>query len=546
MTLPDTKDGHHAGRPTSPRHYTRGLSPLMVRIMAVNAIALIILVGSVLYLNQFHQNLISARMDSLRLQAEIIAGALGESAAIGAEATQIDLAPARDIITRLVGPTENRARGFANDGTLMADSLFLAGDKRLVEEPLPRIDYKPTIRERFVEGLHAFLDRFAQQIEAPPSIDGPTVRGEDFTEVTAALMGEATTQVRMRDDGRLAINIAVPVQRFRRVLGVMLLTAQTNDIDQIVRAEQMLTVKVFVGALGVTLLLSFFLGRTLVRPIRRLARAAERVRRGIGREKNIPEFAGRLDEIGDLSRSLSDMTRALYNQIDAVERFAADVAHEIKNPLSSMRSALETLQRANKPEVRDKLFAILEDDVRRIDRLITDISDASRLDAELTRGTMDQLDLGTMIGALADIYRTTRLPEGVKLSLADPEAGVFLVRGIDARLGQVWRNLIDNALSFSPQNGTVWIELSLKGRFVVFCIEDEGPGLPPGAEDKVFKRFYSERPDKEAFGGHSGLGLAICKQVIEAHGGRITVENRKGEGDEILGARFTVSLPVAS
>lgn len=545
MTEPAFLQSGDPRRPINPRHYTRGLSPLMLRIMAVNAIALITLVGSVLYLNQFHQNLISARIDGLRLQAEIIAGALGESAAIGPEATQIDPAPARDIITRLVGPTDNRARVFWPDGTLMADSLFLAGDKRLIEEPLPRIDYKPTLREQLVDGLHSFLDRFAQQIEAPPSVDRPGMRGEDFTEVMSALMGETTAQLRMREDGRLTINIAVPVQRFRRVLGVMLLTAQTNDIDQIVRAEQMLTVKVFIGALGVTLLLSFFLGRTLVRPIRRLARAAERVRRGVGREKNIPEFAGRLDEIGDLSRSLSDMTRALYNQIDAVERFAADVAHEIKNPLSSMRSALETLQMSDKPEIREKLFAILEDDVRRIDRLITDISDASRLDAELTRGTMDRIDLGTMVGALADVYRTTRLPEGVKLSFSDPEAGVYVVRGIDARLGQVWRNLIDNALSFSPENGTVWVELSLKDRFIVFKIEDEGPGLPEGAEDKVFKRFYSERPDKEAFGSHSGLGLAICKQVIEAHGGRIIVENRRNEANEILGAIFTVRLPAA-
>jgi len=533
-------------RPLSnPRHYTRGLSPLMVRIMVVNAIALFILVGSVLYLNQFHKNLISARMTSLRLQAEIIAGALGEAAAIGPEATQIDVAPARQIITRLIGPTNNRARVFSANGTLMADSLFLAGDKRLIEEQLPRLGYKPSFKEWFIESLHRFLDKFVQQIEAPPSVDRPGVRGEDFTEVMSALLGEPKTQVRMRGDGQLIINVAVPVQRFRRVLGVMLLTGQTDDIDKIVRAEQMLTVKVFVGALGATLLLSFFLGRTLVRPIRRLARAAERVRRGIGREKNIPEFAGRLDEIGDLSRSLSDMTRALYNQIDAVERFAADVAHEIKNPLSSMRSALETLKMNHEPEVEEKLFAILEEDVRRIDRLISDISDASRLDAELTRGTMDRIDLGTMIGALADIYRTTRLPDGVKLSLAAPEAGVYIVRGIEPRLGQVWRNLIDNALSFSPPSGTVWIDLSLQERLIIFKIEDEGPGLPEGAEGKVFKRFYSERPDAEAFGNHSGLGLAICKQVIEAHGGRIAVENRKDDNGKILGAIFTVHLPVA-
>ncbi|MBV1901982.1 MAG: sensor histidine kinase [Kordiimonadaceae bacterium] len=541
------------GRQGRPRHYTRGLSPLMLRIMAVNAIALIILVGSVLYLNQFQENLINARVNALRLQAEIIAGALGESAAVGPEATQIDLAPARTIITRLVGPTDNRARIFSVEGTLIADSLFLAGDKRLVEEPLQRVDYIPGVYEQFVETLDRLLLLFAKQIEAPPTIDRPGMRASDFSEVMLAKEGNAVTQLRSRQDGKLIINIAVPVQRFRRVLGVMLLTAQTDDISQIVRAEQMLTVKVFLGAFLFTLLLSFFLGRTLVRPIRRLARAAERVRRGIGREKNIPEFAGRLDEIGDLSRSLSDMTRALYNQIDAVERFAADVAHEIKNPLSSMRSALETLQMNDTPDVRKKLFAILEDDVKRMDRLITDISDASRLDAELTRGRMEKIDLGLMLDTLADAYRTTQLPRGVTLTFSRQEAGVFVVQGIEARLSQVWRNLIDNALSFSPEGGTVWLGLSLKGRFLTLEIEDEGPGLPDGAEGKVFKRFYSERPDQEAFGNHSGLGLAICKQVVEAHGGRISVENRRGEveteaGQEIRagnisGARFSVKLP---
>jgi len=517
----------------------------MLRIMAVNVIALFILVGSVLYLNQFHQSLIDARIENLTVQAEIIAGALGESAAIGPEATTIDLAPARQIITRLVGPTDNRARVFAVTGTMMADSQFLAGDKKLIEEPLLSVDHKPPLKERLVDSVHRLLDSFAKQIEAPPAIDRPGMRADDFIEVQNALKGTLSNQIRTRADGSLIINIAAPIQRFRRVLGVVLFTAQTEDIDRVVRAEQMLTVKVFAGVLAFTILLSFFLGRTLVRPIRILARAAERVRRGLGREEKIPEFAERLDEIGDLSRSLSDMTRALYNQIDAVERFAADVAHEIKNPLSSLRSALETLRLTDKPHVREKLFAILEEDVKRIDRLITDISDASRLDAELTRGTMDRIDLGLMLTMLADAYRTTRLPEGMILSFSEQEADVYIVSGIEARLGQVWRNLLDNALSFSPEGGTIWVDLSLKDRFIVLRVEDEGPGLPEGAENKVFKRFYSERPDSEAFGKHSGLGLAICKQVVEAHGGRIVAENRKSDGGAIEGAVFIVRLPTS-
>jgi len=538
---PLNNDNHQ--RASHPRHYTRGLSPLMLRIMAVNAIVLIILVGGVLYLNQFRQNLIDARISELEVQAAIIAGALGETATGGPEATDIDLAPARDILIRLVGPTDHRARLFSVSGTMIADSRFLAGDKELVEEPLLGLNYRPTFNERIVNWLHQILGSFTQVIDAPPIIDRPGMRADDYTEVTTALAGTQMVQLRARADGELVINIAVPVQRFRRVLGAMLLSAQTDDIDQIVRAEQMLTVKVFIGALVFTILLSFFLARTLVRPIRRLARAAERVRRGVGREERIPEFAHRLDEIGDLSRSLSDMTGALYNQIDAVERFAADVAHEIKNPLSSMRSALETIQVAKKPEDRLKLLGILEEDVKRIDRLITDISDASRLDAELTRGRMDRFDLGVMLTILADSYRSRRLPDGMTLDFPDQEAGIYMVRGIEARLGQVWQNLLDNALSFSPEGGTIRVGLVLKDHFVTVRIEDEGPGLPKGAAAKIFQRFYSERPEQEAFGVHSGLGLAICKQVIEAHGGRILAENRLNDDSEILGACFSVSLP---
>ncbi|WP_417464168.1 sensor histidine kinase [Kordiimonas sp.] len=542
---PSARDTAGSGRTSQPRHYTRGLSPLMVRIMVVNAMALLILVGGVLYLNQFRQNLIDDRMAALIVQAEIIAGALGESAAGGPEATEIDLAPARQIITRLVGPTDNRARIFATDGRLIADSRFLAGDKRLVAEELPALELKPSFADQMEDGLHRLLDGLSPRPSAPPSVDRPGMRGADFTEVQAALEGEPMTQLRLLANNRLVINIAVPIQRFRRVLGVLLLTAQTEDIDRIVRSEQMLTVKVFTGALLVTILLSFFLGRTLVRPIRILARAAERVKSAIGREENIPEFAERMDEIGDLSRSLSDMTRALYNQIDAVEQFAADVAHEIKNPLSSMRSALETLERTNKPEIQAKLFAVLRDDVKRIDRLITDISDASRLDAELTRGEMETLDLAIMLNMLVEAYMTTHCPAGVEVTIGDYEAGVFVVDGIEGRLGQVWRNLIDNAISFSPDGGTVKVDISLEGKRLKVTVEDEGPGMPEGAEEKIFSRFYSERPDEEAFGSHSGLGLAISRQVVEAHGGRIHAENKIAEDGSVSGARFVVELPLA-
>jgi len=342
------------------------------------------------------------------------------------------------------------------------------------------------------------------------------------------------------------INVAVPVQRFRRVLGGLLLTANTDDIDRIVRAEQISTLKVFAAIMAVTTLLSVFLARTVVLPIRILARASERVRRGIGREERIPEFAERNDEIGDLSRSLGDMTRALYTQIDAIERFAADVAHELKNPLTSMRSALETIRMTNKPAVQEKLLTIMDEDVRRLDRLISDISDASRLDAELSRGHMEQVDIGAMLTTLVDAYDTTAKEGQAQVVFKPGDDGPYLVPGIEARLSQVWRNLIDNALSFSPSDKTIIVSCEKQGPFLVVRVDDEGSGMPKGAEENIFKRFYSERPESESFGNHSGLGLAISKQIVEAHNGLINARNRQDpdDPDKVLGARFSVRLPL--
>ncbi len=533
------------------RHHTRGLSPLMVNIMAVNAMALFILVGGVLYLNQFYDDLIEARIETLKIQAEIIGNALGESSAVVTETDTIDLAAARQIISRLVGPTDDRARLFTRQGMLIADSQFLAGEKRIIAEELPALDQPVPIAEIIENTIFEFLADMRPVLDAPPHIDTPGIHGNDLSEVGTALTGETAVQLRRHSDGGYMINIAVPVQRFRRVLGALVLTGQTEDIEDIVRSEQMTTVRIFAGALFITILLSFFLGRRLARPIRVLARAAERVRRGIGREDSIPEFAHRRDEIGDLSRSLSDMTRALYNQIDAVERFAADVAHELKNPLSSLRSAVETLRRTNRPDLQKRLFDVIEDDVKRLDRLISDISDASRLDAELTRGHMQNVDIGVMLNTLNDAYDTMHASKnnklnGVRVVMTDLEAGIFLVQGIDGRLGQVWNNLIDNAVSFSPKNADVHITAEIKNGFAHIEVRDQGPGLPEGSEEKIFSRFYSERPETEAFGNHSGLGLAISRQVIEAHGGTINAENIVGNDNIIKGAVFKVSLPLAN
>ena len=521
---------------------SRFISPLMLRIMVVNMVALLILVIGLLYLNQFRDNLVSERIETLKIQATIIAGALGESAIKGPESSEVELEASQQILSRLVGPTNNRARLFVTSGALLVDSQYISNDTAVFEEPLPAQRENSSMSDKALDIIDSVLSKVTPPHDYPVYIEQAGLRADDYIEVMAALDGETAVQVRQVEGGSHLVNVAVPVARFRRVLGALLLTSNLSDIEDIVRNEQITTLKIFTGGLAITLLLSFFLGRTIARPIRKLARAAERVRRAIGREENIPLFAERNDEIGDLSRSLSDMTRALYNQIDAIETFAADVAHELKNPLCSMRSAIETLNRTDREDLRVKLLDILNDDVKRLDRLITDISDASRLDAELARSSLDEIDLGVMVSTICQAYQTSGASRKIEIVYDQVEAGVYMVKGLDRRLGQVLRNLLDNALSFSPKGGVISLSLVKSGQNVICSVMDEGPGMPEGAEEKIFSRFYSERPENEDFGTHSGLGLAICKQIIEAHSGTIKAKNRV---DDHSGAIFVVKMPTS-
>lgn len=529
--------GKSLGGPSS----SRLISPLMLRIMAVNMFALFILIFGLLYLNQFRDNLVADRVETLKIQATIIAGALGESAIAGPESNEVELKASQQILSRLVSPTNNRARLFITSGALLVDSQYITKDTAVFAEPLPAQKQTLSLSDRAFSAIDALLKIITPPPDLPIYTERVGERADGYIEVMTALEGETAVQLRRIESGGQMINVAVPVARFRRVLGALLLTSDLSDIQEIVRNEQITTLKIFAAGLAITLLLSFFLGRTIARPIRKLARAAERVRRAIGREENIPLFAERNDEIGDLSRSLSDMTQALYNQIDAIETFAADVAHELKNPLSSMRSAVETLGRTDREDLRERLLAVLNDDVKRLDRLITDISDASRLDAELARSSLDVVDLGEMASTICDAYHTSGTARNVAILYVQTEAGIFMVRGLERRLGQVLRNLLDNALSFSPKGGTITMSLVKSDKSVICTIEDEGPGMPEGSEEKIFSRFYSERPESEDFGTHSGLGLAICKQIIEAHAGKIVAQNRS---DGQSGAIFVVDLPL--
>ncbi len=326
----------------------------------------------------------------------------------------------------------------------------------------------------------------------------------------------------------------------------MLLTREASGVDSAVLAIRLSILALFGIALALTVLVSLYLARTIATPILRLAGAAALMREGRARTQEVPEtIRDRNDEIGTLARALDASSKALWARMDAIEQFAADVSHEIKNPLSSIRSAIETLTRVEDPTRATRLLSIITQDVARLDRLITDISDSSRLDSELSRTKLEIIDLAPILETLSEMHDATRAKNGPRMVLDSPGAGL-LVRGVESRLVQVLRNLIGNAISFSPENGFIWLRGRETGGIIEIIVEDEGPGIPDAKLNSIFDRFYSERPESETFGSHSGLGLSISRQIIEAHQGRISAENRRDESGQITGARFVIRLTKAT
>jgi two-component system, OmpR family, sensor histidine kinase ChvG len=517
------------------RRYKGPFSPLTRRILAINSVALGILVGGVLYLDRFEAGLISARGKALTTQGEIIAGALAEAATSGPEAARIKLDLANKILHRLVMPTNTRARLFGTGGQLVADSRRLLPAQQVHVRELPP---PGTFEVDWADQLYNWVAPFlSSRADLDLYVETPRQNARDYQEAQQALQGSPTFKVRRTRQGTLMLSVALPVQRLKRVLGAFMLSAEAIDIDQSVREQRQAILGIFVTALLVTVLLSLFLAGTIVRPIRRLANAADRVRSGINRRVQVPDFTQRRDEIGDLSGALRDMTEALYRRMDDVERFAADVAHEIKNPLTSLRSAVETFERTDDPDKRRRLVQIIRDDVSRLDRLISEISDASRLDAELSRAEPESVALSRLLSELATFYQSRAEAGEPAVVLRAPESDDLDIRGIALPLSQVFRNLIDNAVSFSPPGGTVTVTAGRDGANVIVSIEDDGMGIPEENLESIFERFYTSRPQNEAFGTHSGLGLNIAKQIVEAHGGTIRASNRNP------GARFVVRLP---
>ena len=554
-------------------------SSLTRRIVVLNLGGLVALFVSFLYLNQFREGLIDARVQSLQTQGEIIASAIAASAAVETDAITIDpekllqLAPGESygaggevdpalefsinpervgpVLRRLVSPTRTRARIYDREGYLLLDSRSLTARSNILKFDLPAAgqdDAQGTIFERTWNMLRG---RFGS-VGLPVYEDIGVGNGSGYPEVEDALKGAPSSIVRVNTKGETIVSVAVPIQRFRVVRGVLLMSTQGGDIDKIIASERWAIVRIFLVSAAVMFLLSVFLAGAIAEPMRRLAEAAERVRRGIKSRQEIPDYTERSDEIGHLSGALRDMTGALYNRIDAIESFAADVAHELKNPLTSLRSAVETLPMARNDESRGRLLEIIQHDVRRLDRLISDISDASRLDAELARADMQPVDMAQLVRTVADMANQVERGDCVSFSVDVAGKGPYMVLGHDLRLGQVLTNLLENARSFSPNGGGVRIALR-RGRSgargmanqegVEIIVDDDGPGIPAHAFERIFERFYTDRPN-HGFGQNSGLGLSISRQIVDAHGGRISASNRLDPGGgTVRGARFTIWLP---
>ena len=565
--------GRHAWRAIS----SRAASSLTRRIVVLNLAGLVALLLGFLYLNQFREGLIESRVQSLLTQGEIIAASIaasatvetdtitidadkllqlqaGESAGIADDPLDFSINPEKvaPLLRRLVTPTKTRARVYDKDGMLTLDSRNLYSRGDVLRLDLPRLgeqDEAPLL-ERTWNMLRSRLGR----ADVPAYDDFANANGKSYPEVARALSGVPASVVRVNTRGQTIVSVAVPVQRFRTVRGALLLSTQGGDIDGIIAGERYAIIQVFAVAAGVMIVLSVLLAGTIAEPIRKLADAAQRVRKGVKSREEIPDFTNRHDEIGHLSGSLRDMTKALYNRIEAIESFAADVAHELKNPLTSLRSAVETLPRVKNDDSRGRLLAVIQHDVRRLDRLISDISDASRLDAELARNDAAPVDMAQVLEAVVSLQNQTRRDGQPGIELSVERRGQrpggrqdFLVMGHDSRLGQVMVNLIDNARSFSQPDKPVRVILSRVGPDVLISVEDDGPGIPPHAIERIFERFYTDRPD-EGFGQNSGLGLSISRQIVEAHRGSIRAENRLdrstgAEDPPRLGARFVVRLP---
>lgn len=545
-------------------------SSLTRRIVILNLAALCALAAAILYMNRFRDGLIEAKIDGLRVQGRIIAGAIAASATVETGKVYLSRQPAETpgggndmvetwyfpidsqwvarVLRGVISPAQTRAVIYDRDANILLDSRRLYSDGRIASYDLPPIDEE---KAGFFRRIYEYGHHLVFGPDSMPYIGPKNIANQLHKEIFAAMEGDIVTSQSRNRQGELIVSVAVPIQRYHAVLGVLMLSTDGSDIDQIVRAERQSIIKNFAVVALVMLVLSLVLASAIAIPLRRLSDAAQRVRLGTKARVKIPDYSFRRDEVGHLSASIGQMTDALYSRIEAIESFAADVSHELKNPLTSLRSAVEALPLAQTEEARQSLLDVIGHDVRRLDRLITDIAGASRLDAELAREEAKPVDLRKLLQNLVRAAREVRKNrrQAVIDFTAEPLSAAkasYFVGGYELRLGQVISNLIENARSFIPEEGgRIHIHMKPAGDFILIMVEDNGPGIRAKNIERIFERFYTDRPSDESFGQNSGLGLSISRQIIEAHSGALTAENIFAHDDsgKCVGARFTIRLP---
>lgn len=566
---------------------------LQRRIIFANTIGLAILLVGIFYLSQYHAWLIDAKRESLRAQGEIIAAAIAANASVetgrivldpdrlpeiegarspfrddGFASLQLSIAPERvtPILRRLVPAADTRARVYGRDGTLIIDTAQL-----LSRGQLARSDPEPPSGQQERVKVKNTWTRFLAWLtrgDLPVYREIGGANGTAYPEVRMALTGSTTPMLLVNEKGEQIVSLAVPIQYRKAVQGVLLLSTRPGEIDEILSEERNVILVLALTAFAATLLASFLLARTIAGPMRRLSEVAENVSRNISARHELPELSQRADEVGQMATAFRDMTASLYRRIEASERFAQDVAHELKNPLTAARSTAEALAYARTPEQQQELVFQIQGELKRLNKLITDVANASRLDAELALQETEPVDMRVVLQGVVDVFRDILDSGSLRVALeiaelpANPSA--FVVNGHDARLGRVITNLLDNAISFSPDHGTITVSARRLEQELEVVVDDEGPGIPEDKLEEIFSRFYSDRPQTDrTVGKNSGLGLSISREIVNAYGGRIWAENRRlspgaeagGADDQaelrdrrmpgVAGARFIVRLPAA-
>ncbi len=515
-------------------------SRLAWTIISVNLIALFVLLGGMVTITENRRGLVDAKVDSLTAQAEIIANVITETSVSGsAPGPRMDSEGAREVLRRLSQlyvPDETRALLYEPGPRRIADSDLIAG---AVQESLlaPPGEVQAQTRGP-VRGFQDWLGSLFLSAEERKRQERDLLEEVRVTFES----GQAQAGLRRGPDGERIVSVTIPIKLIEAVVGTV--TYESYDFDELIDAERQAILPFAITAFIAIMTGALWLTGSIARPVRRLADAAREVRLAGGRRVPLPDMTKRRDEIGEMGRAFTAMTDALYDRLDAIESFAADVSHEIKNPLTSIRSAAEILPLAKDDEKRAKLIGVIQHDVKRLDRLITDISNASRLDAELAREDLAPINMARLLGDIVSIHTPPEEDAKAPKVVLDTRGGDLQVTGHEGPLSRVFINLVENAVTFSPEAGTVKVSVHRRGQphgQIRIEVTDEGPGIPTDNLETIFERFYTQRPSGAAFGSHSGLGLAIARQIVTAHGGRIRASNRSDRS----GARFTVDLPAS-